>query len=1194
MFFKRLEMVGFKSFATKTVLEFLPGITVIVGPNGCGKSNVFDAVRWALGEQRARSLRGQRMGDVIFSGSTSVKAQSMASVTLVINNEDRRLPIDFTEIQVARKLYKVGAEEYESEYYLNRTPCRLREITDLFMDTGVGTDSYSIMEQGQVDFIINARPNERRFLFDEAVGISKYRTRREEALRKLERAEADLVRLNDILSELKTRLRSLKIQANRAERYKQLVAEVRQLERNLLLLSYRELLAEKQRVDDQFDSLNAVVQGWIAQIAQLEQALLDKQVEMDALDRDIQSARSRRSETSAELERVQSHRAVLRERIETTEAQMRRDEAQIASLRQSREELIERRARLAGQIAEVAAELNRLDAEYQTRREQFEELLKTQSDARERLAALREQTRRAVEEKTRHENEHRIAGLMKQQALENLAQAQGQREQIAARRLALDERLAALQTHRAALAERIAHLQSEIERLEAVRRDHAEQLRALEQEKAATARARSDADSRRQALRSLQDNYEGYVRGVRELMNAAGRGDLAGVVGILPNCIESRPEDDLAIETALAGHLQDILVETEETALAGIELLRQGQLGRATFLPLDRIAPPPRDPLLTALVTREGVVGIAADLVRCEERLVRAVEAILGQTAIVETLETARTLRDEGYAVRFVARDGTVLAADGSISGGHVRATGLLGREREIRELGGQIALCDERLQQIEAQIAGQTSALEAAAAERESVQGRLAQARTELAAMDRDIERAAEDRTEALRALELAQREIERLQQKIAEYERAVEEHRQALDASDARNAELASQLAQSEQARESHDRQVALLQESLAQMLAQVSAARERHEAARQRLAEMDNELRRSDGQILQHQQQLESLAQTLDHAVAELDDSRQRHEELTAALAELDRQIAGQLAAREAAHDAVQQLQHEVHALQRQRNEQQNDLHEIDRRRAQCEVQIQNLNEQAQEKFHAPIAQLAEETSRVDKPREQIVAEIADLRGRIESMGEVNVIAIEEHRQLSERFDFLERQRLDLEEARTSLRKTIQTIDETSTERFNEGMASIREKFHETFRRLFGGGRADLILTEPDDVLNSGVEIVAQPPGKQPQSITLLSGGEKAMTAIALLFGIFLHRPSPFCVLDEIDAPLDDANIERFKDMVSEFSKNVQFIIITHNKQTMALADTLYGVTMEEPGVSRIVSVRFDQIEQTAFAG
>lgn len=1194
MFFKRLEMVGFKSFATKTVIEFLPGITVIVGPNGCGKSNIFDAVRWVLGEQRPRSLRGQRMGDVIFSGSASFKAQSMASVTLVVNNEDHRLPIDFSEVQIARRLYKVGDNEFESDYLLNRTSCRLRQITDLFMDTGIGTDSYSIMEQGQVDFIINARPVERRFLFDEAVGISKYRTRREEALRKLERTEADLLRLGDILSELKTRLRSLKIQANRAERYKQLVAEVRQLERNLLLLGYKDLRVEKQAVDAQFDERNAALQGTIAQMARLEQTLLDKQVEVDRFEREVQSAQRRRLEMATELERAQSQRAVLRERIETTEAQMRRDEAQIAERRQSRDQITERRERIVSQIREVTEEITRFESEYKGRRERFDELLRSQSDARERLAELREKTRQAVEEKTHHENERRIASFMKQQAEENQAQARAQLEQATAHHVELCQRLTQGEADRAAQNQSLALLAADIERLDALQRDQAGQLRMIEQEKAATVGARHEADSRRQALRSLQESYEGYVQGVREVMSAAGRGEISGVVGIVANLLESRPENELAVETALAGHLQDIVVETEGAALVGIEFLRRGQIGRATFLPLDRLVPPARSSELGTLAGWPGVVGIAADLVRADARLRPVAETLLGRTLIVEDIATAKSLRDEGYPACYVARDGTILAADGAVTGGHIRASGLLGREREIRELGERIQQLDQDLATIEIRIGEQTAAIEATAAERESLNGKTNDARTALTQIESDLRRATEDREQAQRALDQAQHEVERLQQKIQDYERSLEEHRHALEQSHARAAALEAQLAEGEMARESHDQQVGVLQDALAQMMAQVSAARERLEAGQRRLTELDEEMAHCEEQIRQHTQQLDTLTKALDQACIEIERSKQQIEQLAAALEEHDRDLADRSAERDGATAEIQGVQHELHALHRQRSEQQNELHEIDRRRAQCEVQIQNLDEQAREKFRSPVEQLAQEAGPIEASREQLFTEIAALRARIESMGEVNVIAIEEHRQLSERYEFLDRQRTDLEEAKTSLHKTIRTIDETTTEMFTEGMAAIRQRFHETFRRLFGGGRADLILTEPDDLLNSGIEIVAQPPGKQPQSITLLSGGEKAMTAIALLFGIFLYRPSPFCVLDEIDAPLDDANIERFKSMVLEFSKDVQFIIITHNKQTMALADTLYGVTMEENGVSRIVSVRFDQVEQTALAG
>jgi chromosome segregation protein len=1194
VFFKRLEITGFKSFATKTVLDFLPGITVIVGPNGCGKSNILDAIRWCLGEHRARALRGQKMGDVIFSGSLSHKAQSMASVSLIINNEDRRLPLDFTEIQVGRKLHRLGEEEFESEYLLNRTACRLRQITDLFMDTGIGTNSYSVLEQGQVDFIISAKPSERRYLFDEAVGISKYRSRRDEALRKLERTEADLVRLTDLLTEIKSRLRSLKIQANRAERYKQLVAEVRVLERDLLLLGYRELLAEKQSVDRQYDDVNIALQGVIAQIAQLDQALMARQVELDRLDAVHQGTRDRRAEAAAEFERVQSRRALLKERIDTTEAQMRRDESQIGALKQTKNQLVERRERMNQQMAELTEELARLEAEHKERRAQFDELVRSQSNARETLAALRQMTRTATDTKTHHENERRIASLMKQQAEENRERSRGQLAEAQSRDQALADREAELGLARAAKQIEIERVRAEIERLDALQKEQAEQIRALEQQERETARRRGEVESRRQALRRLQDNFEGFYRGVKELMIAAQRGELRDVVGTVANLIESRPEDELAIETALASHVQDIIVEKEEAALAGVELLKQRQLGRATFLPLDKLYPPRRDGHLEQIAREPGVVGIGADIVRFDERLKPAIEILLGRAVVVEAYAVAQRLRDRGLRAFYVARDGTTLNPVGAVTGGHIKTSGLMGREREIRELGREAERLESQRRAVEAQGAELGAALEAAARERAAVAEALHAARNELAQLESDLRRASSDREETRRLLEQAQRELDRLAVRIAEYEKTILEHDGALAQSAERAADLEAQLSQVATTSEDQDAQVSALQESLAEMMAHVSGTRERLDAARARAAELDEEIADHDRRIAETQAELESLAQALDRAVAEIEGTGRKIEEVAAALAALDAELADRASEREAAAAEIQQLQHESHAVQRRRNEQQDALHEIDRRRAQCEVQLQNLGDQANEKFRKSLEEIAAEAGEVTASREQLVSEIATLRGRVEAMGEVNVIAIEEHKQLSERCDFLVAQFNDLEEAKTSLRKTIKQIDDTSTEMFTKGMAEIRERFKEVFRRLFGGGRADLQLTDPDDVLNSGIDIIAQPPGKQPQSITLLSGGEKALTAISLLFGIFLYRPSPFCILDEIDAPLDDANVERFKSMVLEFSKDVQFVIITHNKQTMALADTLYGVTMSEPGASSIVSVRFDQVEESELVG
>jgi chromosome segregation protein len=1188
MFFKRIEMVGFKSFATRTTIEFLPGTTVIVGPNGCGKSNILDALKWVLGEQAASQMRGKRMSDVIFAGSASFNALGVAQVTLTIDNERRILPVDFDEVQVTRRLFRTG----ESEYLINKTPARLRDVHNLFLGTGIGKAAYSIMEQGRVDDIINAKPIDRRALIEEAAGISKFKARKVEALRKLDRTEVDLARLGDLLGEVDRQVAGLKRQANKAERYKALFESARRAEQELILLRSRDLGARLGAFDGQLRELNDRLTGLRTQLAEksvAEQAARDLEIELnDRLTDENQALfdlKSNLTECDNHIARISDKIAGHQQRIEQirgelNEMQVRTDEVRLRGEQaaQRREQALEAQVEHQQRHEQLSRQYAELQGSVRERGERIEQLSAE-------LGALRETLSRA-------ENAMRTGEAL----IENQDQARREIEAlITSTELARGRQAEHCEKLRARSAELVAAIDGAQDAQEERRKEQTAQQEALATLLAQLQTTRKDlhqSRSRLETLNELKANYEGFYQGVREVMLAADGGQLKAVRGVVANLVRTRPEHEMAIEVALAAHVQDIVTETAGAAKAAIEYLKSAGRGRATFLPLDRLLVTPLSEKLGQVLGREGVIGVASQLVEFDSAVSRAIEHLLGQTIVVQDLDVGLALQGEGFRARYVSLDGQLIHPGGSMTGGRIQTTGLIMREREIRDLSEKVEKLDRQQNEMRESIDALQSGLDKGHAAIERAQVRLDELRVERAGLLKEIEAAERGLRDADGGLAERRAQMERIDAEVAEKRAAIDQRRAECERTAAALAEAEAQLtAERDTARVSGE-DIMSLGTSVAEARAEAEKARERAEDARMQIEAI---ARDAESVARQHQARLNEI-ESLGAEDAALKDQIERirgeADQHRIDFDDLSRRLNLDQTAREELLIRIKALTAEVEALTRDERVLDNQAREIELERAELGASLQSIGEQCVERFECDLEALAEAIGPVEKEPQALHAEATELREKLARIGPVNMAALDEYEEQRGRLEFLQFQHGDLTAAKGQLEDAIRRLDDAPRKRFHEAFEAVRGHFIEMFRKLFNGGKADLLLDAPegvDPLLDGGIEIMAQPPGKKLQNITLLSGGEKAMTAISLLFALFLNKPSPFCVLDEIDAPLDDANVDRFRQTVNDFKKSTQFVLITHNKLSMELADVLYGVTMEESGVSKVVSVRFDQVER-----
>ena len=1185
MYLKSIEVQGFKSFANKIMFQFHNGITGIVGPNGSGKSNVADAVRWVLGEQRVKQLRGASMQDVIFSGTENRKPLSYAYVAITLDNADHQLAIDFDEVTVARRIYRSG----ESEYLINGSPCRLKDVNELFYDTGIGKEGYSIIGQGQIDKILSGKPEERRELFDEAAGIVKFKRRKAAAQTKLENEKQNLIRVNDILSELEKQVGPLERQSEVAKVYLRKKEELKTLDINVFLLENKRLREQLEQVEEKYNLANAELEDTNGKYEGIKEEYEQIQAEIESLEEAIEQARSTVTDTGLMRGKLEGEMNVLKEQINSakgSEAHLtnRRNalEEEISAKKKDKETILTEKGETDIQVQEIAATAEAEKAKLDEIQAKIEEL------------------NNAIEA-----GKNTIIGELNQRATikSKMGRFDTMMEQVNIRRAELNSRLLRAKSDEAERAENLKKLEEHFAEVTEELRKMTEQVAGTELELGNIREALSKKDaklretqsayhmekSKLEALSNLTERYEGYGGSVKKVMEQKEKNP--GIVGVVADIIKVEKKYETAIETALGGNIQNIVTDDEETAKKMIRFLKDNRLGRATFLPLTSINKPQEFKNPEAL-SEKGVIGMADELVRIEERYRNVAKAMLGRIVVVDNVDNAvKIARKFDYGIRMVTLEGELLVPGGAISGGAFKNnSNLLGRRREIEELEKNVKKLLAAIDQMNRDI--------------DDTKTNRNRMRMELEALKTEIQRQSIEQNTARLNIEQAR---ERMDEEVeAEASLKLEEKEIESRIFEIRNDKesIQQELAGSEELEKSTQEQIAGFQKELedarrleTEAAAHVSDWEMRVEKMRQTQGFKQTNVDRIDEEISRSQAELDEILEALEKNSVEVEHKKQN-------IAEIEKTIE---ASYDAQNESESMLKESVARREELNAKQKNffqSREEMAEKKAALDKEVFRLNTQKEklgENLEAQInymwdeyeitltdAAAARDESMTDLP--SMKKEIFALKDQIRKLGDVNVNAIEDYKNLMERFTFMKTQHDDLVEAEKTLEGIIEELDSAMRKQFTEKFAEINREFDKVFKELFGGGKGTLELMEDEDILEAGIRIIAQPPGKKLQNMMQLSGGEKALTAISLLFAIQNLKPSPFCLLDEIEAALDDSNVGRFAKYLHKLTKNTQFIVITHRRGTMEQVDRLYGITMQEKGVSTLVSVNLIDKELT----
>jgi len=1181
VYLKKLELIGFKSFHDKTQFLFNKGVTCIVGPNGCGKSNLLDALRWVLGEQKTSLLRGAKMEEVIFAGTRNLKPLGMAEVSLHIDNRDGGLPSQYRELSVARRLYRSG----ESEYIINKVPCRLKDITDLFADTGVGAHAYAIIQQDMIDAILSDKTEERRFLFEEAAGITKYKYRKKAAERKLEATEHDLMRLQDILSEVNTRVNSLRRQVKKAERYKKVSDELKSWDLYNAGRRFDELKKRQTELKvaiGEFDDRKFSIQTRLDnRFAELEKG----RTSLNELDRELTDLSGKVYELSEKAHQMETDISVNREKKDNLKTTSTRNREEIEALEQ-RSDVIH------SEMSAGNADIEKIKSEIEQVQDELETAVQAQKTADQEYLRFRSMTEQENTKLLDLEGKLSSGRTDSANIEEQIAEQKAEIESQNNRRTSLTAEKARRREEIRSIQNRIETLQGEI----SIDRDQiTEKEKSLEETRTRAENLRDQLSelsssfeatlARKNLLEEMVEHYEGFGSGVVAVFDVAGR--WVDITGTVADFIRPKKDYQTAIEVALGETAQYIICQNQATAREAVSYLREKKAGRATFIILDRLRKELFRPELPEI---EGFIGWADQLVECDERYREVPRVLLGQTAVCDNYDAAHEiLRHLPEGFRATTLNGDVFTSHGLLTGGGSEEISLIGRKNEIEAL-------NQRLDELNERIKTAKSGLAQATLTTGELRQDLARTNQKLAD-DKDL---LSEETAALKEeqfkINAAEEVVTSIDQRIDQITRKLEnlKHRQytlSLDFSqlDRQKATLAaeaesqrSRLEELEKAAHSAGENVNRIQLSKIELESKLSHRQSQQDYYRELLKDIDENIVQKRQQIEQAEKETIELTEKIKNDEASLkelfdirqeqsaaqQDLRYKRDDLTVEVSNLEEQVKG--------------LRHDKEQLGDQRHETEVSLTAVSSK-------LEQLDERIREEYKIDIAELEIESPNPELSAEEAAEHIENLKTKLQKMGIVNLLALEEYDQQKERQEFLSRQLDDLISAKATLKTTIQKINQTAKALFLETMEKARKNFKQMYNELFTGGEADVILEDEQNPLESRIEIISRPRGKKPLTITQLSGGERALTAISLLFALYMVKPSPFCFLDEIDAPLDDVNVGRFLKIVRKFSSQTQFVIITHNKITMEASDTLYGVTMEEPGVSKVVAVRFKKDEE-----
>ena len=1177
MYLKSIEIHGFKSFANKIVFKFHNGITGIVGPNGSGKSNVADAVRWVLGEQRIKQLRGASMQDVIFSGTELRKPLGYAYVAITLDNSDHQLATSFDEVTVARRIYRSG----ESEYLLNGAPCRLKDVNELFYDTGIGKEGYSIIGQGQIDKILSGKPEERRELFDEAAGIVKFKKRKVAAQKKLEDEKQNLVRVNDILSELEKQIGPLEKQSEAAKVYLKKREELKTLDVNVFLLENNRLREQLEEAQKKYDIASSDLERTTAQYEKIKDEYEQIEGQIELLSEEIDKERASLTDTGLLRGKLEGEINVLKE--------------QIKSAKSNEEHFLTRKEAVQREMEVKLLDKEGILADKKVIDEQVAEIEASRNEAREKLL----QVQKRIEELNNdiESGKNTIIDALNSRATikSKLGRYDTMTEQINIRKAELTSRLLRIKSDEAQqeavmtkLQQEFEKLNDEIRSLNEQQENSEEQLSLLREELAQKDKKLRDTQvnyhqekSRLEALTNLTERYEGYGGSVKKVMERKDREK--GIIGVVADIIKADKKHETAIETALGGNIQNIVTDDEETAKRMISFLKETKAGRATFLPLTSISNP-QEFKTPEVLEEKGVIGMADELVKTDEKYRNVAKAMLGRIVVIDNVDNAvKIARKFDYGVRMVTLEGELLIPGGAISGGAFKNnSNLLGRRREIAELEENVKRHLKEIDVILEEIEKTKEKRNKLRLSIEEIKGALQKKFIEQNTARLNVIKAQERKNEASEgSIELKNEERE-IEKQIQDIKLSKQEIQKELEDSELLEQQVEQQIRKfqaelEEKRREESDQSahVAGWDVEVEKMLQQQdfhqqNVDRISGEIGRyaDELKEIEEGIAKSGQDTVQKEQDIEQIIQTIEASVTTQGDTEKKLKEDIEKKDQLTLKQKNFFADREALSQQMNGLDKEVYRLNSQKEK--------------FQEQLESHINYMWDEYEITLSDAASLRNEEMTDLSAMKKEISALKDQIKKLGDVNVNAIEDYRNLMERYQFLKTQHDDLVEAEKTLEGIIVELDTAMRKQFHEKFAEIGKEFDKVFKELFGGGKGTLELMEDEDILEAGIRIIAQPPGKKLQNMMQLSGGEKALTAIALLFAIQNLKPSPFCLLDEIEAALDENNVTRFAKYLHKLTKNTQFIVITHRRGTMEKADRLYGITMQEKGVSTLVSV------------
>ena len=1179
MYLKRLEMQGFKSFADKTVLEFMPGITAVIGPNGSGKSNISDSIRWILGEQSMKSLRGTKTQDIIFAGTQSRKSLGFAEASLVFDNTDGTLPIEYSEVTVTRKIYRSG----ETGYYINKAPCRLKDVVELFMDTGIGRDGYSIIGQGKIDEILSNKSEDRRHIFEEAAGIVKYRSRKEETEKKLEQTKLNLLRINDILTEIEGNLEPLQMQADKAKKYLNLKEELKNIEVGLFIYNiekYRQALEELTSDEEIMNSTLNQEEGKLEKIKILKEELKDR---IDEITLQIENMQNIGFESQKEIEKLNSNinlaEAKIKNNIENTELyqkEIKELEEKIENLKQDIEQKQNKKDNLK-------QNKEKFENELKAKEEELKKLTEKLSSKEIEIEAKKKQVEENIDKKYELQTE-----ISTQTAnIDNIEKRQKQiKQEIDANILNLDR----TRMKREDIAKGFYQIENNrnkvlksIENIDSQKQEIDKKIKEFDLQIINNTNDMRMKQSRYNFLVETEKEKEGYIKSVKSLLidcekiKELGK----GMHGVLANIISVPSEYETAIEMCLGASLQNIVTDTEEDAKKLVEHLRKNNLGRASFLPITSVKGKKLDSIKGKKI---GVVGVASDLVKFDKKYEQIIFSLLGRTVVVDNMQNAINLaKENNYSFRIITIEGDVINPSGAITGGSVakKTVNILGRSREIEVLEKELKGLRNKISKLEEDKEKYVDSSENIIEEVQSLEKQLQEIDITYATEKQRIISIDENIEQIQNRIDKLKEEVEKTEKSKNETLASKQKNKECIEKMSKQNEEDQKIIDEFSNANKESQKYIDDLNLDITNLKISVSSFNE-SEVSIQEMTEMimkeiETHTKNKDNKSLQ----IKNAILENDKLKIEIENTKQEIEKVKSKVSNSGENIDKMKKERIEKNEKLSKKEEEQTEQFKRIEELKAQITKIEVKKTKTEEDITDVINKMWEEYELTPNNAGE----YQKPENVAVTQrrVNVLRTDIKELGSVNVDSIEEYKKLKDRYDFMCEQRLDLEDTMSKLRKVIQDMTETMKQQFKEKFEIINKNFGEVFKELFGGGMAEVTLTDEENILECGIDITVQPPGKKLQNMTLLSGGEKAFTAIALLFAILKINPAPFCVLDEIEAALDDVNVYRYAEYLKKFAKETQFLVITHRKGTMEAADTVYGITMEENGISKLLSMK-----------